>query len=474
MTTRLSEHRREFFWAVVVWYLLDVVIVQLHVEPAHSRWFALSVPLGASLLLALTIARLIGSRLDLHLTYDYWLPMLVADTRFSRMLRGVLTTKYLDMIDQIAKSADFESKKNFIEHDSTRPLRHTLRSSARRINEFEGYPLLIQRRHLTNRKLPNWTFASPVILDPSHLAVRRVGAEDPEHGPSASPEVRFILEVDLRQERLGVYNNAGKDYLSKLSATKVASGAHPPVHLPDAHKHLLENASTSLNWGNQAGANDYPLRWVSGGVLPLVRFAAPGRNAEWWVALTFRDIPPIGWNISNGLCESPSQAHNVARVIEREMAEELVIVRTGSLDRGSVVNQVSLRERDGKLYGVRPFQRTTLDDHRRRRLEDDGLRFNVVGERNATKYETPFSIVVRDRFHPALPVFGRTWKTKNLIFSINPYEGIEGVQVMKFDLESSEEILDGEVHPCGALLRRPVGQGLGQSRRAGFLLPVTV
>ena len=91
MTTRLSEHRREFFWAVVVWYLLDVVIVQLHVEPGYSRWFALSVPFGRQPFAGAHYSSSYRLAANLHLTYDYWLPMLVADTRFSRMLRGVLT-----------------------------------------------------------------------------------------------------------------------------------------------------------------------------------------------------------------------------------------------------------------------------------------------------------------------------------------------------------------------------------------------
>lgn len=63
-----------------------------------------------------------------------------------------------------------------------------------------------------------------------------------------------------------------------------------------------------------------PMRFVSGGVLPVVRRG--GRN---FYVLVYREWTPIGWNLANGGSDSRQEMLNPFITAEREMREELII-----------------------------------------------------------------------------------------------------------------------------------------------------
>ena len=66
---------------------------------------------------------------------------------------------------------------------------------------------------------------------------------------------------------------------------------------------------------------DFLFRWASAGALPIVNV---GRKD--YYCLFFRDVFPIGWNIANGATDSREELLNPLHALDREIAEELVVV----------------------------------------------------------------------------------------------------------------------------------------------------
>lgn len=66
--------------------------------------------------------------------------------------------------------------------------------------------------------------------------------------------------------------------------------------------------------------DDFPFRYVSGGVLPIVHF----RGGDYY-CLFYREIPPVGWNLANGGADSRHELLYPFQAAERELREELVV-----------------------------------------------------------------------------------------------------------------------------------------------------
>lgn len=64
----------------------------------------------------------------------------------------------------------------------------------------------------------------------------------------------------------------------------------------------------------------YTFRYASGGALPIVTI---GKTQ--YYCLIFREVPPVGWNIANGGCDSQDEMLKPANTIIRELNEELII-----------------------------------------------------------------------------------------------------------------------------------------------------
>lgn len=68
-------------------------------------------------------------------------------------------------------------------------------------------------------------------------------------------------------------------------------------------------------------APDFPFRYVSGGVLPVLHY-----GGEEYYCLFLRDEYPVGWNIANGGSDTRAELLNPNEVAYRELREELLIV----------------------------------------------------------------------------------------------------------------------------------------------------
>lgn len=67
---------------------------------------------------------------------------------------------------------------------------------------------------------------------------------------------------------------------------------------------------------------EFPFRYGSGGTLPVMRMG----DLEYY-CLIYRDLPPVGWNIANGGCDSRHELLRPLLTVERELREELVILQ---------------------------------------------------------------------------------------------------------------------------------------------------
>ena len=132
------------------------------------------------------------------------------------------------------------------------------------------------------------SFAIVAILGEKKVRLSEITAEG---------ELQQTLTVDLRNESYGIYNNAGKRFLQQ----EIASDALDERLIKQA-KRFHEALATGIMsepefvWHSYEG--ELPLRWASGGFLPIVCY-----KEKYWAALFFRDIYPVGLNLA---CRYPA------------------------------------------------------------------------------------------------------------------------------------------------------------------------
>jgi len=221
----------------------------------------------------------------------------------------------------------------------------------------------------------------------------------------------------------------------------------------DPHREELTALDERLQWFLAGTYDDnpldgfkhpLPLRWASGGILSVVHFE--GRR---WVPLFFRDIPPVGWNVSLGASERAlpregaggevgfaSEHANVAQLLLREFLEETLV-----LDRDPGQNPHGLwRPFYLDFFGDprgETLARRFNDTHLHLRRDADGL---VIQESPET---IDLHLVGRTGMH--VEVYpGR--RLSNVIVAISLLDlGIEVVKVLEYDLKSEDCLVDGEI-----------------------------
>lgn len=263
-------------------------------------------------------------------------------------------------------------------------------------------------------------------------------------------ERRTELFVSLEGETCAVYNGRGKEFLRHhfLSTGESDKKENLKKLSRDIHYALMhpkENGELSFRIPG--------LRWVSGGFLPIVRWR--GRQ---WVALFFRDIYPVGWNIANGASENSDEYTDLNYLIYREAQEELAIC--GSLSetqqpiRNSLLCPSSLPNRLHDELKKNP----RLADHRRLRRKHDHLHLMYEVDTLVQTSNTPLSLRVQFQDEE---MKNRSVPTPNVLIAVNPCElGIEVIKLGEFNLGESDVILDGEINTSGPfpyLVRQPVG-----------------
>ena len=291
-------------------------------------------------------------------------------------------------------------------------------------------PLVIRREHVNSHLWKDRTFSIVLLFNNLQLT---------------TSNNTTVLKVDLRDQSCAIYSNLGKKFIFQKYISNVKTNYFLTLS-KKIHEFLLTGGKEMV-----VQMQDAPLRWVSGGFLPIVDW-----KGKKWVCLFFRDIHPIGWNIANGGSETKEEYKNLDKMIFREAREELVICDSPPRRGMQVVH---------RLFSAGEFQESNsqliikmAQEHQRLRTDHDGIHFTIEPQGpRLNDLETSFKVEVT--FHEAGETREQT--TKDVLIIINPLElGIEIVRVGEFKLQNHQCLLDGEICPSEDdkyLVRQPVG-----------------
>jgi len=271
---------------------------------------------------------------------------------------------------------------------------------------------------------------------------------------------KFALKVDLTGQGLGIYSNAGKSWLRDKHLLEKKEIRDPLLAASkEVHSFFMgrpPSGDRSISWKDISQGSDLPLRWTSGGILPIVTY-----QGQQWAVLFFRDILPLGWNVGNGASETQEEWLNTSWLSARELAEELIVLNRKPKP-GGVLQYCFMDDYEGSplnpLLGTPGGTCQFMEAHNQLRLAHDGVTIDMAGakpERKVKRVTTDFKVEVKD-------VNGKEEVHGNFLFSLNPLEcGIETIRLCTFKLENEDWLVDGEISPSTwnkrpYLLRRPV------------------
>ena len=285
--------------------------------------------------------------------------------------------------------------------------------------------------------------------------------------------VRHVLRVTLNDKhaRLGIFSNAGKQFLNlyyKLDdvdiRTQLLSAAET------LHQQMLAREMGAIAVPRAEG-HVVPWRWASGGILPVVRY-----KEQLWVALFFRDIPPIGWNVANGASESVEETTHLDQVCGGEFSEEMTLLRGPRPIRNMVRQTIIIDNISGSLMSRNPDKSdASANDHDEKKDDEYVKTYRSVRAAHdgiAISWE-PEAMRFRNGHYEmpnGYPVEINNWRTGGVIWSLNPLEcGIEVIRIFSFKMDDTEQdgktveewLADGELYPSSSspfpyLLRRPM------------------
>ncbi|HEX2907061.1 MAG TPA: hypothetical protein VHO69_09390, partial [Phototrophicaceae bacterium] len=282
------------------------------------------------------------------------------------------------------------------------------------------------RADLTDSNLPQWEYAI--------LALTAAGVLH-----ATWDNGRGRVTVDLRGAAGGIYSGRGKKLLRRVYGSRAQA---PELAAEAARWQAFLSGKTPER--ERVWNGGVPLRWASGGVLPIVE-----QRGQTWALLFFRDIPPVGWNVANGASADAADWLNPARIIEREFAEETILLNQRP-EPGQTVEQLLFADQRHILTA------DALRDHTALRREHDNLTLNESQQTRTIDWlATPLTVRVLDR---AANDHTLTQECPNVLVTVNPAEmGLEVIRLGRFRLNNGEYLLDGEFHPWLQILtRRPV------------------
>lgn len=302
-------------------------------------------------------------------------------------------------------------------------------------------PVFVRRQDLgRSRFWPDWAFSIIVLFN--RIVIKRI---------QAGRDPLFRLEVDLRDQSFGIYNHWGKRFMMSEWGND-SSFDRTCEEWSDQVSQMLGSRSKRQD-PLVLDCERLPMRWASGGFLPIVRWKQKQKPKERWFAFFFRDINPVGWNVANGASESKREYKDLRFLIAREFAEELVVLNSPP---GHGCSSLPFDFPDDEMNNA---MQPLAKEHLSHRRFYDGIAIEVDQKRKTELSELPTPFSVRIDYHsPSLA--DRHSTVDNVLFQVNPYEfGIEVLKVCEFDVPEQGYLLDGEIwvwRGVHMLVRRPI------------------
>jgi hypothetical protein len=214
----------------------------------------------------------------------------------------------------------------------------------------------------------------------------------------------YLFSIDLRDQHYSIHSEAGKSALRRHFARDDYQEllSHASERIQGFFHELPDGASCS--WREIIDSKLIPLRWASGGIIPVARLRKKGPDGKWqndgyWLVLFFRDIPPVGLNVGNGASEGQAERRDLEQLISREFAEELILLNERPSSGKPVVQSVFFDETGGRaLAGTEPFLEF-VQAHQSLRLAHDNIKITfdpTEGPRFLHPLSTPFAARVLD------------------------------------------------------------------------------
>lgn len=305
---------------------------------------------------------------------------------------------------------------------------------------YKNKPVFIRREDLMTKNFwPNWAFSIVVLFN--ELKIVRY-------------QNKFRLEVDLRNQSYGIYNNAGKVFMANkfLKEGQINTFIRKTKEIENFLKGTVSGTKLVIN------AIDTPMRWASGGVLPIAYW-----REKYWYVLFFRGINPVGWNVANGASETKEEYKNLHSLMLREFFEELILLnREPQIDDSSPLVQKIFRVSD-QIFDDLPDKikdkirsKKFIEQHDNLRKNHDSLTIFHTEGPTLEPIRTPFELQITYHSENLKEYF--TKNIKDVIFSLNPVEfGIESISLYAFKMDKDDYPIFGEIwEVADCLLREPV------------------
>lgn len=403
---------------------------------SRTFWLFGYAPVATLLLIGHVAFHTLGlQRLRLGFYYGVWLDFAYGNLRRLRESReGPLAELASRLLDQL-----FQADATELILASRQPAPYDPSFWSRIQAGEQKKPTVVERRHLDARSYwPDWAFSELLLFaDPE------IRCGEGEHGR------HFDLRVDLEDQRLGVYNNAGKQFL----ADRFLGGTRGERLRRQSRR--VEDFLQTADVGDELTVDsaDAPFRWASAGVLPLARY-----RDRWWYVLHFRSVPPVGWNLTVGGSENEAEYRKLRTLTLREFCEETVLLdRPPEVESTHRLRQKRFRPSDRLFSEVPESYRRKLvghefsGRHRRLRADQDDLHIEPVDGPRLTGVPTPCSVTVETGD-------GKPARISDVIFSVNPEEfGIEVIAPYAFSMDDDDHLMFGELWEKGGCpLREPM------------------
>ncbi|HOF41697.1 MAG TPA: toll/interleukin-1 receptor domain-containing protein [Candidatus Hydrogenedentes bacterium] len=124
----------------------------------------------------------------------------------------------------------------------------------------------------------------------------------------------FSLNLEFGPESPAIWHRRGKDEVHEKLITNFSEKSRK--YGAELESFFFENKLDQYDFNDQT----FPFRYCSGGALPIITI-----GEKQYYRLHWRDIHPVGWNITNGGSDSLVEMLDPSRIIKRELFEELVV-----------------------------------------------------------------------------------------------------------------------------------------------------